>query len=78
MLNIFGWLIFIGNLVSTAGALLKNFILIIAGRVIYGFGGDSITVCQWAIVMEFFEVDEIGVPLVLLFYTFIAYIFFFS
>jgi hypothetical protein len=64
MLTILTWFIFAGSAVCTIGSIWKSMTVIIIGRTVYGLGGDSITSSQWAMVMEYFDKNQIGAALV--------------
>ena len=64
MLKILSWFILVGNVICAVGCFAQSFILIIIGRTIYGLGGDSITSSQWAMVLEYFNENEVGIALV--------------
>jgi len=64
MLFFLALFIFAGTGLTTFGCFIKSFYIMIAGRAVYGIGGDSITSSQWALVLEYFSPEEIGKILV--------------
>lgn len=61
MFTILSILIFLGAVVVFIGSYFVIFEVMIAGRFIYALGGDSITVVQWTLVLEYFSSEkEIG------------------
>jgi len=61
MMTIFLIFILVGTCLVTIGVELSKFWVMIVGRIIYGIGGDSLLVSQWAYILEFFGGDRIGI-----------------
>lgn len=62
-LILFTTILTIGQLVFTMGGYQTNFDLMIAGRVIFGIGGESMCVAQSAIVSSWFKGKELAFAL---------------
>jgi len=60
-MTIFLIFILVGTCLVTIGVELSKFWVMIVGRIIYGIGGDSLLVSQWAYILEFFGGDRIGI-----------------
>ena len=60
MMTIFLGFIFIGSALVALGVENLSFWVLIVGRIVYGMGGDSLLVVQWAYITEFFGEDQIG------------------
>ena len=60
MMTIFLGFIFLGSLLTSVGVANLSFWVLIMGRIVYGIGGDSLLVVQWAYITEFFGEDQIG------------------
>lgn len=59
--------ILLGNGLLSIGVMTQEFWLMLVGRIIYGIGGDSLLVIQWAYIAEYFNEDRIGIASVYLF-----------
>jgi len=58
---IYAALVLVGQLLFTLGVAITNFIPVIAGRVLLGIGGGSISVVQAAIIARWFKGKELAV-----------------
>jgi len=62
-INLFSFLLIIGQGVVTFGAYSHNYNLMLAGRVIYGFGGESLGVAQSVLISKWFKGKELALAL---------------
>eukprot|EP00937_MAST-01D_sp_MAST-1D-sp2_P005672 g5672.t1 len=62
-LLLFGGLITLGQCLLALGCSLRSFPLMLVGRVVFGFGGESLTVAQSAIVSLWFKGRELAMAL---------------
>jgi len=60
MMTVFLVFILVGTCIVSFGVELSKFWLMILGRIIYGIGGDSLLVSQWAYILEYFHGDRVG------------------
>jgi MFS family permease len=60
---VFSGILTIGQGVFMIGGYQKSFGIMIAGRVIFGFGGESLSVAQSAIVSKWFKGKELAMAL---------------
>lgn len=60
---LFSSLLVVGQLVFMLGGFLENFWVMIAGRVIFGLGGENLSVSQSAIVSKWFKGKELAFSL---------------
>jgi len=60
---VFSGLLTAGQAVFTIGGYKKNFTIMLAGRVIFGLGGESMSVGQSAIVSKWFKGKELAMAL---------------
>ena len=60
MMTVFLVFILVGTCLVTFGVELSKFWIMILGRIIYGIGGDSLLVSQWAYILEYFHGDRVG------------------
>jgi len=58
--NLFGFLVFIGQGVFTLGAYYENFELMVLGRFVFGLGGESLTVTQLPLIAKWFNGEELA------------------
>jgi len=60
---LFPFILIIGQLVCTFGAALNNFNWMLVGRVIFGFGGETLNVAQSAVITKWFLGKELAFAL---------------
>jgi len=58
--NLFGFLVFIGQGVFALGAYNENFQLMVVGRFLFGLGGESLTVTQLPLIAKWFNGGELA------------------
>lgn len=58
MLLVFGFSILIGQLIFAIGCSTKSVIIMLIGRTIFGFGGESINTTQFSIILQWFAPNE--------------------
>ncbi|TMW56666.1 hypothetical protein Poli38472_006676 [Pythium oligandrum] len=63
MLVVFSLAVLIGQIVFAAGSTLLSFHTMLVGRVLFGFGGESLTVAQGTLVAEWFKDSELALAL---------------
>jgi len=56
-------LVFVGSLLMAYGAMLKSFPVMLAGRFVFGFGGESLQVAQSALLYQLFRGHEVAFAL---------------
>jgi len=59
-INLFGFLVLIGQGVFTLGAYSENFQLMVLGRLLFGLGGESLTVTQLPLIAKWFKGGELA------------------
>jgi MFS family permease len=60
MFLVFGFSILIGQLIFALGCSMKSIIIMLIGRTIFGFGGESINTTQFSIILQWFAPNEIA------------------
>ncbi len=60
MFLIFGFCVLIGQLVFAMGCSTKSGPMMLAGRIIFGLGGESLNTTQYALLVQWFAMNEIG------------------
>ena len=60
MFLIFGASILLGQLIFAIGCSTKSVIVMLIGRTIFGFGGESINNTQYSIILQWFAPNEIA------------------
>lgn len=60
MMTLYLYAVCAGIAIINFGVFIKNFYFMILGRFIYGLGGDSLIVAQFAYASEYFDKDEMG------------------
>ncbi|DAZ98210.1 TPA: hypothetical protein N0F65_005342 [Lagenidium giganteum] len=63
MLFVFSMTILTGQVIFATGCTLSSFNLMLAGRVVYGFGGESLGVAQGTLVAAWFKNSELALAL---------------
>ena len=56
----FGFSILIGQLIFALGCSTKSIVIMLIGRTIFGFGGESINTTQFSIILQWFAPNEIA------------------
>ena len=56
----FGFSILIGQLIFAIGCSTKSIVIMLIGRTIFGFGGESINTTQFSIILQWFAPNEIA------------------
>lgn len=64
MLTYLSVIIFFGIAITNIGLVAKNFPIMIIGRFILGIGGESITASQWALILDYYNNNQIGLAMV--------------
>ena len=59
-INIFGFILLVGQCIFTYGSYLQSFPLMIVGRFIFGIGGENIAVAQLPMVSKWFATTELS------------------
>lgn len=60
MLLAFSMAILVGQIIFAIGSSTSNFNLMLVGRVVFGFGGESLGVAQGTLVASWFKNSELG------------------
>lgn len=60
---LFGFFILIGQMIFALGCQATNMNLMLIGRVLFGFGGECINICQNAMIVKWFYKSQIALPL---------------
>ena len=60
MFIIFCFLILIGQFIFAFGCSFKSVNIMLIGRVLFGFGGDSLNIAQFAVIIQWFSQKEIA------------------
>ena len=60
MFLVFGGCVLIGQLVFAMGCSINSVPLMLVGRVIFGLGGESLNTTQFAVIVQWFAVNELG------------------
>jgi len=60
MFLVFCFLILVGQLIFAMGCSFMSIHLMLAGRIIFGLGGESLNIAQFAIIVQWFAKDEIA------------------
>jgi MFS family permease len=60
MFLVFGFCVLIGQLIFAMGCSTKSGLMMLIGRVIFGLGGESLNTTQYALLVEWFAMNEIG------------------
>jgi MFS family permease len=63
MFLVFGFFILLGQLIFSLGCSTKSVSLMLAGRVVFGLGGESLNSTQYSIIIEWFSKSEVGLSL---------------
>jgi MFS family permease len=63
MFIVFGFCVLIGQLIFSIGCSTKSVGIMLAGRIVFGLGGESINSAQYAIIVEWFTKNELGLAL---------------
>jgi MFS family permease len=63
MYMVFGGFIMIGQLVFALGCQHSSIGVMLLGRIIFGFGGECLNICQNAMIVKWFYKSEIALPL---------------
>lgn len=56
----FGLCILLGQLIFALGCSMKSIVIMLIGRTIFGFGGESINTTQFSIILQWFAPNEIA------------------
>jgi len=54
----------VGQIISAVGVAISNFWILIVGKTIHGFGGDSLFVTELAFLAEYFSGNGMGLAVV--------------
>ncbi len=60
LLSIF---LIIGQVVFALGSYLNSFDVMLAGRIIFGIGGESLNITQYTMIFKWFHSSELAMPL---------------
>ena len=63
MYVIFNMCIIFGQFMFVIGSQMKSITLMIFGRIVFGIGGESINICQTAMIVKWFYKNSISLPL---------------
>jgi MFS family permease len=63
MFLIFGFCVLLGQLLFSLGCSTHSVPLMLLGRIIFGLGGESLNTTQYAIIVEWFAVNQIAFAL---------------
>ena len=63
MYLIFSVCIIFGQFMFVVGSQMKSITLMIVGRIVFGVGGESINICQTAMIVKWFYKNSISLPL---------------
>ena len=63
MFLVFGFAILIGQLIFAIGCSTKSVLLMLIGRTIFGFGGESINTTLISVILQWFAANEISFAL---------------
>ena len=63
MFLIFGFCVLLGQLLFSLGCSINSIPLMLFGRIIFGLGGESLNTTQYAIIVEWFAVNQIAFAL---------------
>lgn len=63
MYLIFGLSIVLGQLTFTIGSENHSMNLMLLGRIVFGFGGESINICQCSMIIKWFYKSQVALPL---------------
>lgn len=59
-MNLFGFILIIGQGLFTYGAYIENFSVMVLGRFVFGLGGESLAVSQLPMVSKWFSMEELS------------------
>lgn len=60
---VFGGFIMIGQLIFAVGCNYTSMTAMLTGRIIFGFGGECLNICQNAMIVKWFFKSQIALPL---------------
>ncbi len=63
MYIILGAFIMIGQFIFAVGCQNQSMNLMLLGRIVFGFGGESLNICQNAMIVKWFYKSQIALPL---------------
>ena len=63
MYVVFGVCIIFGQFMFVIGSQMKSIMIMIVGRIVFGVGGESINICQTAMIVKWFNKNSISLPL---------------
>lgn len=63
MYIVFGALISVGQFIFSLGCQANSMQTMLFGRIIFGLGGESLNICQNAMIVKWFFKSEIALPL---------------
>lgn len=63
MYTVFGAFIMLGQFIFAVGCSKTNISTMLIGRIIFGFGGESLNICQNAMIVKWFYKSQIALPL---------------
>jgi nitrate/nitrite transporter NarK len=60
MFIIFGFCVLLGQMVFAIGCSTQSIPTMLLGRIIFGLGGESLNTVQYAMILQWFAMNEIG------------------
>jgi len=60
MFLVFGFCVLVGQLIFAIGCSCKSIHIMLIGRTIFGFGGESLNTTQFSIILQWFAPNEIA------------------
>ena len=60
MFLIFGGCVLVGQMIFAVGCSCKSIPVMLFGRIIFGLGGESLNTTQYAIIVQWFAMNELG------------------